>query len=169
MTRAPDSNAATLAALILATAIGFILIIWAYTALPPWTGVAEVPPIGPNELAQLALRNVQYVQTLATAILGGAILVLNQRLLGGGSIPFDRWRRAFTAFGFLMVSLSLLVGFVNIEVLIEAADQQVVDEKMHAMRKLRILQSAFLLVGAITIGGTIIWDVIRGRGPITKE
>lgn len=155
--------------LILLVVIGVILIVWAYSRIPPWEGIADSKVISANELAQLALRSVQYIQTLATAILGGAILVLSQRLLGQINIRFDHWRRFFVAFGFVMVSLSLLVGFINIEVLIEAADQSLVDKKMHSMRYLRLLQSTFLLIGAITIGGAIIWDVIRGHGHVKQE
>ena len=147
--------------------VGVGLIVWAFSGLLPWIGSKDKTPMGPHQLADLALKSMQYLQALTTAVFGGSILVFGQRLLQRGRVQDnnqDNQLRQFSvAVGFLMLALSLGTGFVGIEAVIEAGYQQVVLEKVGSMRWLRILQAAFLALGVFIVGWVLISDTTRGQ------
>jgi len=134
--------------------IGTVVIGLALQHLLPWTGVADQPEIGAHELAELALQNTLYVQGLATAVFGGALLLLGQ--LPG--IRIDP-RRELTPLmtGFVCLSLALIAGFVTSEATVEAAVQGLIHTKMESFFWLRVLQVVFLLVGVVLVGWALIW------------
>ena len=167
MIRRPNGNTISLIFLLVVAVIASVLIYWAYRTVLPWTGQADPEgAIGPHELAQLALESTHYLQALTMAVFGGALLLFSQRVLGRARIRDDQPRRIVIGLGFVLLAASLLVGFINIEVMIEAADYRLVDEKMDDMRLLRTLQSAYLLLGVLAIGGTLMRDIIRGVGEL---
>jgi len=122
--------------------------------------------MGPKELAELALDSVQYLQTLTTAVFAGAMLLLSQRTLGRWKRSDDLWRRTVVACGFVCLVLSLASGFLQIELLTEAADQRVLDFKMSELRILRVIQSGLLLASVMLVGVPLLQDILRGEGAV---
>lgn len=122
--------------------------------------------MGERDLAELALDSVQYLQTLTTAVFAGAMLLLSQKTLGRWTKYDDSWARIAVACGLLFLVFSLAAGFLQIELITEAADQQLVDLKMSNLRFLRIIQSGLLLAGLIVIGVPLLHDLLRGEGPV---
>ncbi|HSR70172.1 MAG TPA: hypothetical protein VLU25_19745 [Acidobacteriota bacterium] len=150
-------------------AIGILLVYWLYQSLLPWTGQQDKTVLGSKDLVELALNSVQYVQSLTLATFGGAALLLSQKFLGRWRLRSDRLRRSLAAIGMILLVLSLGCGFVTIESVIEAAEQGVVLSKTDSLRHLRFLQSGFLVVGVMLVGGTILADMIRGSGEVSTD
>lgn len=159
-------NGRAAVALTVVGVLGVVLLVVGTRNVLPMTGQADASAMGPRELAELALDSVQYLQTLTTAVFAGAMLVLSQKALGRWTKSDDSWARIAVASGFVVLVFSLAAGFVQIELITEAADQQLLDEKMSNLRLLRVIQSGLLLVGVIVIGAPLLHDLLRGEGPV---
>jgi hypothetical protein len=141
--------------------VGGALIILAFRKVLPWTGVGDTPEIGTRELADLSLESTQYLQSLTTAVVGGALLLLGQK---EGFQAEARLNLRPLMVGFLSLALSLITGFVTSEAALEAAVQGLVHAKVETLFWLRILQLAFLLVGVLLIGWSLFWERLRKTG-----
>lgn len=141
--------------------VGGALIVLAFRKVLPWTGVADVPEIATRELADLSLQSTQYLQSLTTAVVGGALLLLGQK---EGFQAEARLNLGPLMVGFLSLALSLVTGFVTSEAALEAAVQGLVHAKVETLFWLRILQLAFLLVGVLLIGWSLFWERLRKTG-----
>ncbi len=163
MNSKPNPRAAI--ALLCATAlVGVGLIHWAYVSLLPWTVGSDGEAIGAQDLAEMALQSVQYVNAVTMATFGGAVLLLTQGFSNGVRDPANGKRRMAAAVGVLLLGLAILAGFVSIEAILEALEFDVVRAKTDSLRLLRVLQSSFLVAGVALVGWALLADIVRGPG-----
>jgi len=101
-----------------------IALVLGFRHLLPFSGIADTSPVDSAKLADLALSSSQYLQSLTTAVFALATLALGQEWLGRFRLVSDGARRQSLACGIVLLVFALIAGFVNIESIIQIADDQ---------------------------------------------
>jgi len=139
-------------AALLALALGWpVSVTW--SLIHGFEGRADNIPMPPAELAKQVVDATQYLQGLATSVLGLIGFLLSERVSTYWQ-KLTAVRKRLVMLGALLCGLSICVGFaVHVAVLSLSADEVVRDGVARVLR-LSLFQAAELALGVLLIGTT---------------